>query len=172
MNRHAAIALGALLVIALSPATAAAADHNDHGTAYGSWIEDDFCGTGVSVEHASTDMFTFHAFQATVRGQDVVTNPLTGDSIVISYAGLLGGQFSGDPEGIHTFTFTHAGLQELIRTSRGSVLTLDAGNVVSVVTFDGDQLVSEENVIRGPHPELESGFALFCEVAVPALGIG
>src|SRR6266540_515964 len=172
MNRVGSIIVGALLVVALAPASAAAADYNEHGTGQGTWTEDDFCGTGVSVEHTYTEIFTFHAFQANFRGQDVLTNPLTGDSIVVSYANLNRGQFSGDPDGIHTFTFTHAGLQELIQTSHEAVLIVDTGYVISTVTFDGDEFISEENVARGPHPELDSGFALFCEVAVPALGIG
>jgi hypothetical protein len=171
MNRPASIVIGALLVVALAPASAAAADRNEHGTVQGTWVEDDFCGTGGSVGHVYTELFTFHAFQANFRGQDVVTNPLTSDSIVVSYANLDRGQFSGDPAGVHTFTFTHAGLQELIQTSHGAVLIVDTGYVVSTVTFDGDLFIGEDNVERGPHPELDSGFALFCEVAMPALGI-
>ena len=173
MKRYASMVVGVLLGFVLVPGTVAAADRNFHGTDTGTWVEDDFCGTGVPVEHAFTNTFTFHAFQSTFRGEDVMTNLENGDSIVGSFAGLGRGQFSsGDPDGIHTVTFTHAGLQEMIQTSHGPVLTMDVGYVVSVVTFNGDQFVSEQNVWHGPHPELASDFAHFCEVAVPALGIG
>jgi hypothetical protein len=171
MNRSASILFGALLVVALLPGSAAAADWNFHGTATGTWVDDDFCGTGVAVEHDSTDTFTFHAFQATARGEDVLTNLENGDSIVGFYAGVVRGQFAGDPEGIHTFTFTHAGLPEMIKTSTGSVLIVNAGHVVSVVTWDGDEFISEVNTLAGRHDD--AGHPdLLCELGVPALGIG
>lgn len=38
-------------------------------------------------------------------------------------------------------------------------------------TFDLDtfELISSEVIVKGPHPELESDFALFCEVITEAL---
>jgi len=171
MSRHASILIGTLLIVGLVPGSATAADVNVHGTAYGTWVDDDFCGTGVTVEHASTDWFTFHAFQATVRGQDVVTNPQTGDSIEGTYSGLVRGQFAGDPDGIHTFTFSHAGLPEMIRLTDGSVLIVNAGRVLSVVTWDGETFISEVNTYEGRHDYVDDP-ELFCALAVPALGIG
>ena len=39
-------------------------------------------------------------------------------------------------------------------------------------TFDGEEFVSQEVLVdKGPHPDLESDFELFCETLVPALGI-
>jgi hypothetical protein len=171
MNRLASVVVGALLIAGLVPGSALAADFNVHAAVQGTWVDDDFCGTGVAVEHVSTDMFTFHAFQATVRGQDVLTNPLTGDSLVGTYSGLVRGQFAGDPDGIHTFTFSHAGLPEMIRMSDGSVLTVNAGRVLSVVTWDGEDFISEVNTYEGRHDYVDDP-GLFCALAVPALGIG
>jgi hypothetical protein len=38
--------------------------------------------------------------------------------------------------------------------------------------FDGDEIVSQEVLVnKGPHPDLDSDFELFCETLVPALGI-
>jgi len=171
MNRYASILIGTLLIVGLVPGSAMAADFNFHGTAHGRWVDDDFCGTGVAVEHVSMDMFTFHAFQATVRGQDVVTNRQTGDSIEGTYSGLVRGSFAGDPDGIHTFTFSHAGLPEMIKMTGGSVLIVNAGNVISVVTWDGEDFISEVNTYEGRHDDVDAP-ELFCALAVPALGIG
>jgi hypothetical protein len=171
MKRFGAGLVGTLLALSLVPGSVAAADFNEHGTDQGAWVEDDFCGTGVAVEHVYTNTFTVHAFQLTARGQDIVTNPQTGDSIVGSFAGVTRGEFSGDPDGLHTITFTHAGLPESIKTSTGSVLIVDAGRVVSVLTFDGDEFISEVNVANGRHDDLENP-GLFCEVTTRALGIG
>ena len=170
MNRRAIALLGALLCLVLGPASAAGADFNEHGTDSGTWVDDDFCGTGVAVEHAFTTTFTFHAFQGTIHEQDVLTNRHTGDSIVGLASGLIRGQFVGDPDGIHTFTFTHAGLPEMIKLANGPVLIVNAGHVMSTVTWDGDELISEVNVLEGRHDYADDP-GLFCELAVPALGI-
>ena len=79
---------------------------------------------------------------------------------------------SGDPEGLHVHEGVVKGLPELIRTSHGGVLTRDAGYVVQHLTFDGDEFISMEVVVnRGPHPDLDSDFELFCEVMTDALGL-
>jgi len=170
MRRVATGLLSGILAIGLVPGLAAAADYNWHGTAQGTWVDDDFCGTGVAIEHAWTDTVTYHAFQVTDRGSDVLTNDATGDSIVGYYAGVIQGQFSGDPDGLHTFVFTHAGLPEMIKTPRGSILIVNAGHVVSTVVFDGDTFISEVNVLQGRH-DYAGNPDLFCALAVPALGI-
>jgi hypothetical protein len=178
MNRFASGLVAVLLILPVPGSVAAAAATNEHGTNQFTWVDDDFCGTGVAVRHDFTETFTVHfapdVFRVTSENQDVVTNEQTGDAIVGSAAGTFTGRFSsGEPAGLHTLTFTHAGLQELIKTAHGAVLIADVGYVVSVVTFDGDQFISDELVVeRGQHPELDSAFSLFCEVAVPALGIG
>ena len=59
-----------------------------------------------------------------------------------------------------------------MKTPHGGVLLRDAGYVVTRDTFDGDELIDQEILVnKGPHPDLESGFELFCETVVPALGI-
>ena len=106
MNRPASALLAAVLVAALVPGSGfAAAAVNEHGTNAFTWVEDDFCGTGVTVEHAYTETFTVHfapnAFRVTSTNRDVLTNLRTGDAIVGSAAGVLTGAFSGgDPAGI------------------------------------------------------------------------
>jgi|KBSSwiStaDraftv2_1062776.scaffolds.fasta_scaffold1206588_1 hypothetical protein len=170
MSRFGSALVTALLVVALTPATAVGASTNFHGAGQGNWVEDDFCGTGVAVEHAYRETFTFHAFLLTASGQDVLTNPGTGEAIVGSYAGITQGQLAGDPDGLHTLTFTHAGLLETFRTLQGRTFIVNAGRVVSVVTFDGPDLLSEEiasSVGRQDYADGVDG----CSLATAALGI-
>ncbi len=73
--------------------------------------------------------------------------------------------------GTITFSTTYKGLPEKIQTSRGAVLTRDAGVITFTDTFDlttGDFLGSEV-IIKGPHPEADSDFVLFCQVITAAL---
>jgi len=79
---------------------------------------------------------------------------------------------SGDPEGIHTHELTTKGLPELFRTDHGGVLIRDAGYIVFHEVDNGDEFISSEIVVdRGPHPEAESDFTLFCDVIPGALGL-
>ena len=50
-------------------------------------------------------------------------------------------------------------------------IVLPLGYTVHEV-FNGDEFVSREIIIdRGPHPNIESDLALFCEVTTDALGL-
>ena len=52
------------------------------------------------------------------------------------------------------------------------MLNRDAGYIVFHDTFDGDEFISGEIVVnRGPHPQAESDFELFCEFMTDALGL-
>jgi hypothetical protein len=56
--------------------------------------------------------------------------------------------------------------------AHGRVLIRDAGYVVIRQTIEDDEIVDQEVLInKGPHPDLDSGFELFCEVMPEALGI-
>ncbi len=100
------------------------------------------------------------------------TNPANGKSIVISNAGQVAGSALVDEAaGTITFTNTFKGLPEKIQTTHGPVLLRDAGIAVFTDVFDlatGDPISSDVS-IKGPHPDLESDFALFCEVIAGAL---
>jgi len=171
MNRWGMGLIAAVVTIGLAPAPTLGASFNEHGAGSGTWVDDDFCGTGVAVEHAYLEVFTIHAFQLTATGQDVLTNLATGDSVVGSYAGGTRGSFSGDPAGLHTVTFTHAGLPEMIKLSSGAVLIQNAGRVISVLSFDGDTFLGETLTFVGRNDYLDQG-ADFCALAGVALGIG
>jgi hypothetical protein len=139
----------------------------------------DFCGTGQTVEVEGdvriTDWFSppDGPFMTTFSGTVTFTNPDTGLSVVNSFSGHSTETIiSGDPEGIHTVLATTTGLPEKIQTENGPVLLRDAGLIVFEITFEGDEFISQKTLlVKGPHPEAESDFTLFCEVMTEALGI-
>lgn len=74
--------------------------------------------------------------------------------------------------GTITFLTSPIGLPEKIQTANGPVLLRDAGVITFADTFDletGEFLSSETIVNKGPHPEADSDFTLFCEVITGAL---
>jgi hypothetical protein len=140
-------------------------------------FSDEICGIPVDVVIVVTDNFTLYADESFMdRGsfKSTVTNPATGKSIVISSAGLVSGPAPAVDEEAGTITFftSFKGLPEKIQTKNGPVLLRDAGFVTFQDTFDleTDELISSEVIVnKGPHPDLDSDFELFCEVVTPAL---
>ena len=135
----------------------------------------DFCGSGLAVDVVVSGVQNLRleadAFQGSGRFRAVITNPATGHSVVVSSAGQVHAEMvSGDPHGLHTHLLTFKGLPEKIQVAGGEVLLREAGVIAFLDTFDGDQLISSEVVInRGPHPEADSDFTLFCSTILSAL---
>jgi hypothetical protein len=169
----------ALLAITAAPAALAAGQQGNHFRDVGTDVDPDFCGTGQEVDIAFNvrvnEWLAPHKadFKTTASGKVILTNPLTGDSVISQFAGPTWVEtVSGDPAGLHVEEVTTKGLPELIKTPRGGVLTRDAGYIVLRNTFDGDEFISGEIVVnKGPHPEAESDFELFCQVVPAALGL-
>ena len=97
-----------------------------------------------------------------------------GKSVVVQYAQ----QFTetegtiDEAAGTITFVTSFRGLPEKISTPQGPVIVRDAGLVTFVNTYDleTEDLISQEVLVnRGPHPDLDSDFELFCEVIIAAL---
>lgn len=112
-------------------------------------------------------------FKGTNSGTVTLTNPLTGDTAVDRFAGPFWVVLiSGDPEGDHVEEVTTKGLPERWKLAHGGVLIRDAGYVVIRQTIEDGEIVDQEVLVnKGPHPDLDSDFELFCEILVPALGI-
>jgi hypothetical protein len=100
------------------------------------------------------------------------TNPVTGKSVVNSFAGAskdLTVVDNGD--GTITVRTAFAGIPEKIRLPDGTVAIKDRGRVVFVLIIDykgtptdaeDDVLISQSTEsISGPHPDLESDFTPF-----------
>jgi hypothetical protein len=138
-------------------------------------FSENVCGIDVETTLIVVDNFTLYddgsfADQSSVR--ITFTNPENGKVVKLSSAGLIKGTAVIDEEaGTITFSDDFRGLPEKLQTEHGSVLLRDAGIIVFTDTFDletGD-FISGEVVIKGPHPEAESDFELFCEVVTEGL---
>ena len=142
---------------------------------------DNVCGMTVDV--AVTGVFTdlvffdkegnFVRFTSTSSIRVTVTDA-DGDAVVIQNSGLVQSREIVDEEaGTITFLTTFKGLPEKIQTAQGPVLLRDAGVITFADTFDletGEPISFEILVNKGPHPEADSDFVLFCEVITEALG--
>jgi hypothetical protein len=183
--RH--LLVGVLLAAVLAPAAALAGPPAVTGPPderfrdVGTDVDTDFCGTGKTVNIAFNvrgvlwqlpeDERDFAKLM--VSGKVTFTNAATGAAARLSFAGRVTNTIlSGDPRGVHTHLYTTKGLFEKIQTVSGPVLTRDAGLLVERVTFDGEgNVLDYEATWKGPHPEVESDFELFCEVMTDTLGL-
>jgi hypothetical protein len=141
---------------------------------------DNVCGLTVdtTVSGVFTDLVFFDQEGNFVRFMSLSSFRVTftdadGDSVIVQNAGLFQEEEVVDVEaGTITFLATFKGLPEKIQTAQGPVLLRDAGVVTFADTFDlatGEFISSEVTVVKGPHPELESDFELFCDIVTEAL---
>jgi hypothetical protein len=169
---------GVLAALVLLPGIALAASKpiaqfHDHFT---DSFATNLCGIDVDAVIVVSDNFFLYAdgsFKDASSFRGTFTNPDNGKSVIVSSAGTVTGTASID-EGAGTITFVTSfkGLPEKIQTARGPVLVRDAGVITFADTFDletGDFLGTEVTTVRGPHPEADSDFTLFCDTIVPAL---
>jgi hypothetical protein len=122
----------------------------------------------------------FPLFKTTFSGTETDTNPATGKSVTTFFAGVSR-QASAVDNGDGTITLRRAvtGVSEAVRLSDGTLAFRDVGRLVHVTVIDyhgtltdtsDDEVLSDSiEFVAGPHPDLESGRTLFCEVVVPAL---
>ncbi len=167
---------GLIISLALLPGTALGAkpieQFHDHFT---DSFSDEICGIPVDVEIVVTDNFFLYAdesFKDTSSVRATFTNPVNGKAVVLLVAGQISGTAIVDEEAdTITFRTSLKGRPEKIRTAHGPVLTRDAGIITFVDTFDLEtgEFISSEVIIKGPHPEADSDFTLFCEVISGAL---
>ena len=172
------VSLGAALslaLLALGPPALAGTPTVIHDQIDAHFSEPGFCGSGMTVDVVVRGVQTIRigdeGVQVTGRVRAVFTNPQTGASVVVSSAGQLRDEIvSGDPDGVHLHLFTFKGLAEKIQTAGGEVLLRDAGVIAFASTFDGHDLLGSDVVVnKGPHPEADADFALFCTTMVSAL---
>lgn len=144
--------------------------------------EEDVDVCGVIVDIATKVVFTdkafldkegnFIRFQSTSSGRVTFTAE-NGKSIISQFASqyVETAPIIDEAAGTITFVYSFKGLPEKLRTPQGPVLLRDAGFITFSDTFDltGEFLSSEIVVNKGPHPEVESDFTLFCEIFTEAL---
>jgi len=178
------LAVGLLLVMARPAAAQLVERSHDHIVA--TIPDDEVCDVPVTttIDIIANDQERlaksgFPLFKDTGRGTITWTTE-TGKSVTNFFAGTskdLTVVDNGD--GTITLRTAVTGVPEKIRLADGSTATMDAGRVVlvSVLDYNGtptntdddEEISSSIESISGPHPDLESDFALFCQVVVPAL---
>jgi len=181
-----ALLAGGLLLAMVQPAAAQLVQRS-HDHIVLTIPDDEVCGVPVTTtidiidnEQERLAKSGFPLFKSTGRGTITFTNPETGKSVTNFFAGAskdLTVVDNGD--GTITLRTAVTGVPEKITLSDGTILNMDVGRVVfvSVLDYNGTPTNTDDDVeisssiesISGPHPDLESDFALFCEIVVPAL---
>ena len=145
--------------------------------------EEDADVCGITVDIVAEGVFTDKAFFDNdgnlVRFQSTSSAKITftaenGKSVINQFSQqyVEAEPIIDEAAGTITFVFSFKGLPELLRTPQGPVLLRDAGLITFADTFDLDteELLSSEILVnRGPHPDADSDFTLFCEVITEAL---
>lgn len=142
---------------------------------------DNFCGLAGTSVVKGVDNFTVYS-NNTIKDNFTVTETFTsaatGKSIVVHVAQQVTGNDApiDNGDGTVTFVSTFKGLPEQIRIKNGPLLSRDAGVVTFTDTFAVDPVTGEFTFLsetlsglHGPHPDLISDFAIFCDVIIPAL---
>jgi len=168
----------ALTIAASGTASAAAPIVNEHSR-FTDTFPDQLCDIQGTSTISVVDNFKLYAdntFLDTTNFRQVFTAE-NGKSVLIFAADQTSGP--ADPiqnaDGTITFITTFKGLPEKLSVPGGPTLSRDAGVVTLATTFlplpNGDlQFVSQPvSGEHGPHPELDSGLQLFCDVLIPAL---
>jgi len=167
--RSLVVALAALLTLAAGTLAAAPTFHDKIDETI---PLDDFCGFVGTLRVTGTQVVTENpdgSFKVVGRVTQVFTTA-DGKTVTILNAGQITGSATENLDGTFTSVITFKGLPEKISGAGGGTLVRDAGIISFIETFDpatGD--VTTEVVIRGPHPEAESDFQLFCQAVTAAL---
>jgi len=173
-----AVAVAGLAVV--STGALAANPIVNHFSFSGAFTNDDFCGTGATVDGTftvqGTEWLTPNQadYRNTEHGADTYTNPANGNTVTVNFAGpYTVTVVSINPDGGWTELDTNEGLTEQIKTPKGSVLLQDVGFIQFLRTrdADGNFLSSQIVIAKGPHPDAESGGAASCDVITSALGL-
>lgn len=141
---------------------------------------DQICGiAGTSVVRGVDNFteFSNNTFSDNFTVNQTFTATASHKSIVLHVAQHVTGTAAPIDNGDGTVTFitTFKGLPEQIRIAHGPLLLRDAGTVTFNATFlveaDGTLTFQSQTLsgLHGPHPDLLSDFALFCNVIIPAL---
>jgi hypothetical protein len=176
-----ALLVAAVATLAVLPARAVAAPPEIFHVSDSGTVENiGLCG--ITVDLAFRFVFTdklfldnegnFTHFQSTGSSKQTYTAD-NGKSVIIQQAGQFRDAAAEIDEAANTVTFrqTYLGLPEKIQTEHGPVLLRDAGFIqfVTVLDLTTFQVISTDVIIKGPHPEAESDFTLFCQVITDAL---
>ena len=100
------------------------------------------------------------------------TNPDNGVSVVSLVSGTAQFDVRDDGDGAYTLISIRTGRPGSLKIVNGPYLFQDVGKITFYDHFDADDnYLGTDVVVNGPHPEYESGFTLFCDAAIAALGL-
>jgi hypothetical protein len=181
------VACGLLLVM-VQPAAAQQLVERSHDHIVMTIPGDEVCGVPVTTtvdiivnDQERLARSGFPLFKDTGRATVTWTNPVNGKSVTLFFAGVFAKDLTVVDNGDGTITLRTAvtGVPEKITLSNGHAVTMDVGRVVfvSVIDYNGTPTDDTDDVtisssiesVSGPHPELESDGALFCQVVVAGL---
>jgi len=171
-----AAAMVAALVLPASSAAGTPVQGPGHFTFTDSF-PDSICGIeGTSVVTGKENFVAWAdgTFQDTLNITQVFTATASGKSVEIQVAMHTTGNLNPIDNGDDTISYvnTETGLPEKLKIPGGPVLSRDAGAVTFTFVWDpvaGVPLYEALSGIHGPHPDLTSGFSIYCDVLVPAL---
>jgi hypothetical protein len=132
-----------------------------------------FHGTSVFREGANGTFFASGTFWGIFTADNGKSTTLFAAGPVRGTSGVIDEQ-----AGTITFVTTVVGLPEKLSITNGPTLSRDAGTVTFTDVFEytgdpenpvGDFISEELSGLHGPHPDLLSGFELFCGVLEPYL---
>ena len=137
----------------------------------------DVCGISVEVDiNARVNVLVYAdgAIKDLTTIHITYINPANSQSIIYSAFGPVDAPAPIIDEQARTLTIMplYRGLSQQIREAHGPLLLRDAGILQQTTVLDLDtfQAISSEiSILRGPHPDVESGFTLFCDVLSAAL---
>ena len=171
-------ALVAAIVAGALPASGTAAQVVFHAhDSFRDSFPDEICGiAGTSVVRGVDDfqVLADNMIRDMFEINQVFTASASGKAVTLHVAEQYSSNDAPIDNGDGTITFveTFKGLPEMLKLPGGGLLSRDAGVVTFTTTLNGvtGDLVSRTFAgEKGPHPDLDSGFAIFCDVLIPAL---
>jgi hypothetical protein len=181
MRRTTAVAIAIAGALAL-PAVAQA--QSEHSVVFTDTFPDNVCGVPGETTIRGTDVFR-ETSDGLASGGGAFTAVFTADDSGKQLRISSGGHFTDlsvtvdEEAGTITFVTFNRGLPEKVSIpGQGPPLIIDRGNVVISTTFaldpvtgepTGDPIAQTFTDEHGSHPDLASGFELFCDVVEPYL---
>ena len=169
--------LVSLLALSLTSANVVAAPIVQHvHSTFDETFQADPCGIdGTIVEHDVIELQAYAdgTLRFEIHSVQLFTSDATGKSLE-SFSSQQQTNVSPpivNGDGTTTLLFVFKGLEQKLKIPHGPTLVRDAGPITFALTFSAnDSLISQLIVSeKGMHPLAYSGFALFCDVLVPAV---
>ena len=129
-----AIFLSVLLLVASVGAALAAAPFHEVINSTGE--DDDFCGTGQTIQWSSQGLINWGDNQGFGHVTTVWVNPANGASIIDAWSGGGKFYFIDDGNGAYTIETVRLGRPASLRVANGPLLVHDVGRVATYAHFD------------------------------------